>query len=246
MPATPPLGAGQIVVMYRPSSGDVVSSSLDRVPVADVVAGLPVREFRWYKGRRHYSGWYWSATTRGLVAYESRLELARIMLADFDPAVVSIAAQPFQLVGPDGDRTRRHVPDLLLVDRVGGVTVVDVKAPRKREDRSVRALMAWTRDVVGLRGWGFEEWYEAPRPVLANICFLAGYRRDSVVDRSLIPDVLAAAGAGSTMVDIEHTLGGRDVARVRPVVLHLIWRGVLTSDLTRPLDGLSLVTPASG
>ena len=55
------------------------------MPVADVVAGLPVREFRSYKGRQHYSGWYWSATLNGLVVYESRLELARIMLADFDP-----------------------------------------------------------------------------------------------------------------------------------------------------------------
>jgi hypothetical protein len=88
--------------MYRSSCGAVVSSSLDRVAVEEVAGGMPVREFRWYKGRRHYSGWYWSVTTRRMVAYESRLELARIMLADFDPSVVSIAAQPFQLSGPDG------------------------------------------------------------------------------------------------------------------------------------------------
>jgi hypothetical protein len=47
------------------------------VVVDDVVAGRPVREFRWYRGRRHYSGWYWSSTMGRLVAYESRLELAR-------------------------------------------------------------------------------------------------------------------------------------------------------------------------
>ncbi|WP_369241993.1 hypothetical protein AB5J56_44045 [Streptomyces sp. R21] len=34
----------------------------------------------------------------GLVAYESRLELARIMIADFAPDVVEMAAQPFQQV----------------------------------------------------------------------------------------------------------------------------------------------------
>lgn len=61
---------------------------------------VSVREFRWYRGRRIYSGWYWSATTGGLVAYESRLELARIILADFDPEVVRIAARPFQLSWP--------------------------------------------------------------------------------------------------------------------------------------------------
>lgn len=40
-----------------------------------------------------------SATTYGHVVYESRLELARILLADRDSDVVAIAAQPFLLEG---------------------------------------------------------------------------------------------------------------------------------------------------
>ena len=64
----------------------------------------------------------------GHVVYESRVGVARIMLADFDPAVAGLAAQPFQLTGPDGGRDRRHVPDLLLAGGDGTVTVVDVKA----------------------------------------------------------------------------------------------------------------------
>jgi hypothetical protein len=39
-------------------------------------------------------GWYWSATTSGHIVFESRLELARLLLADFDPNVVAIATQP--------------------------------------------------------------------------------------------------------------------------------------------------------
>jgi hypothetical protein len=232
-------------VTYRSGAGVVVTSSLAKVVVGDVVDGLPVREFRWYKGRRHYSGWYWAATTRQMVVYESRLELARIMLADFDPSVQSIVAQPLQLTGPDGGRVRRHVPDLVLVDRAGAVTVVDVKSPHKREDPQVRALMAWTRDVVGLRGWGFEEWYGAPRQLLANVSFLAGYRRESVVDQSLIGEVLTAAEHGSRIADVERTLEGRGAALVRPVVLHMLWRGVLTTDLSRPLGGLSVVSAST-
>jgi hypothetical protein len=85
-----------------------------------------VREFGWHEGRRHYPGWYWCATGQRLVVYESRLELARIMLADFDPAVTAVAAQPFRLTGRDGSRVRRHVPDVLLAGADGGVTVVDV------------------------------------------------------------------------------------------------------------------------
>lgn len=162
----------RVSVRYRADTGKDVLTTLDRIAVTEVAAGLPVREFRWYQGRKHYSGWYWSSTTQGMAVYESRLELARIMLADMDPTVVGIAAQPMQLSAPDGGRVRRHVPDLLLVDRAGGVTVVDVKSPHKRDDPATRQVMTWTRDVAGLRGWGFEEWYEAPKQVLANVTFL--------------------------------------------------------------------------
>jgi hypothetical protein len=80
--------AGEVEVRYRRADGQVVASTLERVSTDEVLRGAPVREFRSYKGRVHYSGWYWSATGERLVAYESRLELARIMLADFCPNVV--------------------------------------------------------------------------------------------------------------------------------------------------------------
>src|SRR5262249_37059485 len=101
--------AGRIRLSYRRADGKFTDTTLERVAVDDLVAGLPVREFRWYRGRRHYSGWYWSSTMGGLVAYESRLELARVMLADHDRDVAGIAAQPFWLAGADGGRLRRHV-----------------------------------------------------------------------------------------------------------------------------------------
>ena len=89
---------------YRRDDGRFADTTLDQLAVEDVVTGLPVREFRSYQGRLHYSGWYWSSTMLRLVAYESRLELARIMLADFDSSVAGIAAQPFLLTGTDGAR----------------------------------------------------------------------------------------------------------------------------------------------
>lgn len=223
-----------------------METTLERVPVEDVTAGLPVREFRWYKGRRHYSGWYWAATSRRLVAYESRLELARIMLADFDPAVTAIAAQPFRLAGPDGGGVRRHVPDILLTAADGGVTVVDVKAPSKREDPEVRAVMEWTREVAGLRGWGFEEWYGAPAPLLGNVSFLAGYRREAVIDQRLVPAVLAAASDGAPIAAVERSAGGVPSVLARPVILHLLWSGALVTDLSRPLSTASVVRTRTG
>jgi hypothetical protein len=95
------------MVRYRRSDGRFADATLVRLPADDVLAGLPVREFRSYHGQRHYSGWYWSSTGQRMVAYESRLELARIMLTDFEPGVTAIAAQPVQPAGPDGPRMRR-------------------------------------------------------------------------------------------------------------------------------------------
>ena len=57
----------------------------------------PIREVTWRNGQKHLPGYDWCATTESFVLYESRLELARLSLADFDPTVEAIRAQPFTL-----------------------------------------------------------------------------------------------------------------------------------------------------
>ena len=120
--------------------------------------------------------------------------------------------------------------------------VVDVKSPHKRDDPDVRAVMEWTRDIVGLRGWGFADWYGASPDLLANVRFLAGYRRRAVIDESLIAVVRGAAGVPVAITDLERSVAADSVV-VRPVILHLLWTGALVTDLDRPLDGLSMVAP---
>lgn len=236
-----------VVVRYRRADGVFAESTLDRVSVEVLIDGLPVREFRWFRGRRFYSGWYWSATMSRLVAYESRLELARILLADFDPSVVGIAAQPFQLVGESGGRTRRHVPDLLLLHDSGAVTVVDVKPRHRLSDPEVAAVFSWTGQVVGFRGWAFGVWSGAADELLANVRFLAGYRRRTVVCEQLLPVALDLAAGHDTFGALEQALcvhAPRAVAR--PVLLHLLWSGRLRADLDRPLSAATAVRVGTG
>ena len=57
-----------------------------------------MRGFPSYKGQRNRVGRWWTATTGSLVGYESWLERDLLMLLDFDPDVVGIAAQPFWLL----------------------------------------------------------------------------------------------------------------------------------------------------
>jgi hypothetical protein len=50
-----PLNAADVGATYRAGHGGTVDTTPDRMAAKDVLVGPQVREFRWYKGRRHYS-----------------------------------------------------------------------------------------------------------------------------------------------------------------------------------------------
>lgn len=51
-----PSRVGAVGVRYRRADGAFVDTTLDRLDFDRVIAGLPMREFRSYRGRKHYSG----------------------------------------------------------------------------------------------------------------------------------------------------------------------------------------------
>ena len=118
--------------------------------------------FRWHYGQRHYSGSYGSSTMSAHVIYESRLELARLLMADFDHSVNHIVAQPFMLCAPLCGTIRRHIPDYLLLTEDGPV-VVDVKPASLLDDPAVAETFEWVRVVVESMGWSLEVASEQPR-----------------------------------------------------------------------------------
>jgi hypothetical protein len=79
-------------------------------------------------GQKHYSGTYWSSTVSGPVIYESRLELARLLFADFDHRVLDIVAQPFLLRAAVDQKARKHVPDYLVITDTGHRRMIDFTA----------------------------------------------------------------------------------------------------------------------
>ncbi|MFI0042600.1 hypothetical protein ACH4M7_06180 [Streptomyces sp. NPDC017249] len=92
------MGSVTATVSIRQQRGVLVEDrDWGTAPVDLLQSACPWRTFRWYKGQKHYSGTYWSATVRDHVIYESRLELSRLLFADFDPSVRGILAQPFLL-----------------------------------------------------------------------------------------------------------------------------------------------------
>jgi hypothetical protein len=205
----------------------------------------PWRQFRWHRGQAHYSGLYWSATTGDHVAYESRLELARLLLADFAPQVGWIVAQPFVVEATMAGKLRRHVPDFVLIEGSRTVTVVNVKPADRIGDPKVTATFEWATQAFESRGWRHEVWTGAPEVLLANVRFLAGYRRRDRLDGGLVDAVMAVADDGGTIGDVEcrcQSIGPPDL--VRPALLHLLWSGRLRTDLSAVLSDRSALEAA--
>ena len=230
-----------------------IRSSADRPEVCmpwalattEVLAtAMPWRTFRWHKGQRHYSGTYWSATERGHVIYESRLELARLLFADFDTSVKRIIAQPFLLTAKLEAAVRRHVPDFLLLSDTGP-TIVDVKPRLQLSKSKVSFTLAWAREVVEERGWRYEVWSEPPQAELGNLRFLAGFRRDWLVDRNLLDELRAADLQGMSLGEACKSLPLWPEPLVRSAILHLLWTQHFTVDLTRPLSPSHVLTSGS-
>jgi hypothetical protein len=198
-----------------------------------VLSAVSWRAIRSHRGQQHLPGLYWSSTAGAHVVYESRLELARLLLADFDCEVVGIAAQPF-LVCEAG---RRHVPDFLLGRADGSVLIVNVKPADRLGDERVADALAWAGRVFAERGWEHEVWSGADAQLLANVRFLAGYRRGALLEPLIGVEVALRTDAVLTIAGAEAALRSAGWAEPRTVVLHLLWSGRLGADLDRPLSG---------
>ncbi|MGW3240334.1 TnsA-like heteromeric transposase endonuclease subunit [Streptomyces olivaceus] len=135
----------------------------------------PVRPFRWSRGARHFAGWYWSVTTRQHVGFESWQERDRLLLMDFDPAVVGISSQPFWLHWHDGERERRHAPDYFVRRADGSAVVVDVRADDRIGPKDAEAFEV-TRLACAQIGWDFERVGVPEAVLLAHVRWLSHYR----------------------------------------------------------------------
>jgi hypothetical protein len=91
------------------------------------------------------------------------------------------------------------VPDFLLAHADGSVRVVNVKPPGKLAEPQIAEALAWPGQLIEGHGWQYEIWSGADPVLLANLRFLAGYRRPGLLPEQLLDDVLAAVRPGDTI-----------------------------------------------
>jgi hypothetical protein len=215
---------------------------LAKVSADGLATACPWRIFRWRQGQRHYSAAYWSATEGAHVIYESRLELARLIYADFDPSVRRIVAQPFLLMGTVGGVERKHVPDYLLVTGSGPV-VVDVKPASMVNEPKVSSTLRWTRSAVEGRGWTYEVWSEPPSVEFRNVRFLAGFRRSAHFNSGLLCKLKAADLDNMSLREAVGHISGWPGPVVRSALFHLVWSRYFDVDISRDLSPSHLLVP---
>jgi hypothetical protein len=203
----------------------------------------PIRGLSFYRRQARNPGWYWSTTVGGHVPYESRLKLAHLLDADFDPTVVGIVAQPFSLHWREAGRSRRHVPDYLLVLRDGQRRIIDVASPERATQSATLRGHRVCRTAANRLGWSSGMRGAPDLAYLRNLRLLAGARRRHWAVPQYESAVLAAAGEPIAIANLEAEVGPQVLAR--PVVLHLIWHGQLLADLGRPLSRATIVRGAA-
>lgn len=238
------MAAHGITLRYCTAAGDEVETPLDLARPDAIVGGLPIRTPPSYPGRTSYPGFFWSATTGRVHVYESLLELDRLWLADFDPAVCSLTTQPFQAIGSDGDVVRSHVPDLMLMSPDHRVTVVDVKPSVFLDLPKVKAQFDWTRRWCDERGWGYEVFSGADPHVLRNIKFLAVGRRPDRLSAEALARARHVVRDGLTW-GAATSVDGRD-SSMQVALAALVWSGHVTIELSRPLSSGSLLRVQDG
>ncbi len=221
-------------------NGVLYTLFLTDVGIGQLYECSPVRTFRWHKGQQHFPGWYWSATELGHVMYESRLELLRLMIADFDSDVVAIRSQPFRMEYTDtANKRRRHVPDFALILADQRMRIVNVKPAERLSDPKVRESLDSAHATLQSHGFETEIWTGCDPQLATALRFIAGYRNAALFSDEDTSSAHECLHGAMTIAEAEARLRARNIQHPRPLVLHLIWTRKLLIDLSGPITSAS-------
>lgn len=232
---------------YKPTgSSSPVAVSLPGAARVAFENVAPVRRLMAYQGQWSKPGYYLMSNTGDLVSYESRFEMAHLMLLDRDPTVTAICSQPFRVHWRNpGGQARTHVPDFFVRRYDGSATVIDVKGSARAGIPANGLVFGVTARACEAAGFGFHVASDIPKVVLDNERWLSGHRRPPQRADTIGPHVLDAASSAvdlASVIDRAAASSGAHPLRVKAVVFFMLWDGVLVCDLTVPLSSRTLLT----
>lgn len=162
-------------------------------------------------------------------------------LLDRDPAVSWLVAQPCEVSWPRPDTAtrRKHIPDLLTVDREHRVTVWDVKNPDGAQSAGFVDDSLVTQLSCEKRGWSYQVFTGLEFVHRHNLLWLQPYRRRPAWTTRYEDGLLATVARG---VALGQLIRDDDDAERLAVMWHLIWSGRLVVNLSERLTAETVVT----
>lgn len=218
----------------------------------DFVAAHPVRDYSRHRGQKNKPIAFFSRTTGDLVNCESRLERSFALVADFDPRVVHIAAQPCAIQFPISDDLKVHTVDFIVL-ALGHVPIaVDVKPLEEAMDPKWITRHERVRQLLAGAGIAHVVWTGLASTVIENIAYLSASTAPTrMLDEVRVEAVRLSEGgvrAGKLSEMLGPSVGewpatnGRQALPIRiaqVLIRGLLWERTLVTDLTIPFSSNS-------
>lgn len=168
-----------------------------------------------------------------MVAFESLLELAVILLLEFSRAVVSYREQPELVFYGNGDSVKKYYPDFEVTLTSGAKVHVEVKPSQKlaalKVAKTYQAIAEHYRQFRRERFLIVTELEARAEPLHGNLKMLSAIRAKSKVSKPVQMKPLKLAQPTSWSV-LEAELG-------RDQLLRHLAMGHFSCDLRKPLEG---------
>lgn len=213
------------------------SRDLMDIAVEDFVLGHPTRDYSRRQSQRHKPVAVWTHTTHGHVHCESRLEREFVLLADFDPRVAHISAQPFTALWPNGFPLKKHTPDFGVLSPGLPALAVDVKTPAAAAKPANIARHALIRETLAAAGIIHIVWTGLPETVTSNLSSFSKARPDPHLALTYELELLRYWHPNVTVQELVRNaeqFSALDRPLALQVVRHLLWTGALRTDLNNP------------
>ena len=202
----------------------------------------PVRQFPSWRGKRNYSGSYWSSTNKGHVGFESLYERTALMMMDREPSVTRISSQPMWIFWPDGSTPRSHAPDFFLRHSNGDGEIIDVRPHARIDDAAARSFEA-TQQLCDQVGFAYRVISDLDTILDQNLRFLSRYRDQEWELPPPQVEILSSCRILEMSIRaLTAMLSAKNQeSRAPGWVYSLLWSARIQVDLRRPLSQDALV-----
>ena len=202
----------------------------------------PVRQFPSWRGKRNYSGSYWSSTNSGHVGFESLYERTALMMFDREPTVTRISSQPMWISWSDGSAPGSHAPDFFLRHSSGDGEIIDVR-PKARIDEAATRSFEATQELCDQVGFSYRVISDIDATLDQNLRFLSRYRdREWKLPATQIEILRRCQPFELSIRALIAMLSEKNQeSRAPGWVYSLLWSAQIQTDLRKPLRQDSLV-----